>query len=100
MGFIATFTLALSLGIIFQCRPIEGTIPLLFFSFEKAANILVGDWNNIPAVCGNQDPGIIASGIVNILADILLLIFVIPRIRKDYHKVSSHYTKTQQSSYK
>jgi hypothetical protein len=100
MGFIATFTLALSLGIIFQCRPIEGTIPLLFFSFEKAANIRVGDWNNIPAVCGNQDPGIIASGIVNILADILLLIFVIPRIRKDYHKVSSHYTKTQQSSYK
>lgn len=39
MGFIATFTLALSLGIIFQCRPIEGTVPLLSFSFEKSANI-------------------------------------------------------------
>ncbi|PMD41971.1 hypothetical protein L207DRAFT_391012, partial [Hyaloscypha variabilis F] len=63
MGFIALFTFALSIGIIFQCRP-----------------IYVGDWNDVPAKCGNQDPGIIASGIVNILSDIILLIFVTPRI--------------------
>ncbi|KAE9369998.1 hypothetical protein N431DRAFT_512041 [Stipitochalara longipes BDJ] len=62
MGFIALFTFALSIGIIFQCRPISG------------------DWNNVPAKCGNQDPGIIASAIVNILADIILMTFVTPRI--------------------
>ncbi|KAF8859300.1 hypothetical protein BDZ45DRAFT_621279 [Acephala macrosclerotiorum] len=62
MGFIALFTFGLSIGIIFQCRPISG------------------DWNNVPAVCGNQDPGIIASAICNILSDIFLMIFVTPRI--------------------
>jgi hypothetical protein len=37
----------------------------------------------VPAKCGNQDPGIIASAIVNILADIILMAFVTPRIRKE-----------------
>ena len=39
MGFIATFTLALSLGIIFQCRPIYGTV-LLIFSYLISLLIL------------------------------------------------------------
>jgi hypothetical protein len=36
----------------------------------------------IPAVCGNQDPGIITSATVNILSDVILIAFVTPRIRK------------------
>ncbi|PMD27089.1 hypothetical protein NA56DRAFT_743445 [Hyaloscypha hepaticicola] len=39
-----------------------------------------GDWNMIPAVCGNQDPGIITSATVNILSDVILIAFVTPRI--------------------
>ena len=81
MGFITTFTLALSIGIIFQCRPIYGTFPLLTFS--TPTNVQVGDWDNVPAKCGNQVPGIAMSGICNIFADIFLLSFVIPRIRKE-----------------
>lgn len=84
MGFIATFTLALSIGIIFQCRPIYGIIFNCLFLPGQPANADVGDWNDIPATCGNQVPGIVASRIVNIVADILLLLFVIPRIRKGH----------------
>ncbi len=36
----------------------------------------------VPAVCGNQDPGIITSATVNILSDVILIAFVTPRIRE------------------
>lgn len=83
MGFIATFTFALSIGIVFQCQPIYGTFPnKIIYLFNT--NVQIGDWNDIPDKCGNQTPGIVTSGAVNILADILLLLFVIPRIRKNH----------------
>lgn len=40
MGFIATFTLALSLGIVFQCKPIEGKYCFIAFLLpDRPTNI-------------------------------------------------------------
>ncbi|KAF4624210.1 hypothetical protein G7Y89_g13963 [Cudoniella acicularis] len=52
----------------------------LGFASRELYQVCIGDWNNVPAVCGSQDPGIIACAVVNILTDIILISFVTPRI--------------------
>lgn len=80
MGFITIFTLALAIGIIFQCRPINGINASSLC--ERRTNGQAGDWDNLSAKCGDQVPGTVASGVVNVVADSLLIVFVVPRIRK------------------
>jgi len=41
---------------------------------------MVGTWSLIPAKCASNVPPLYASAILNILADVVLLVFVIPKI--------------------
>ena len=41
---------------------------------------MIGTWSLIPAKCASSVPPLYASAILNILADVVLLVFVIPKI--------------------
>jgi hypothetical protein len=62
MGFVGLYTLALQLALLFQCSPISGA------------------WSMRPARCINLNSLFYASEVFSILADALLLVFIIPRI--------------------
>ena len=82
-GAIAAFTLALTLGVLLQCQPIDGTVSIILS--VQISDIYPGAWSPVPAKCIGQTPATIASGVLNILADVALLVFVIPKISKDTH---------------
>ena len=63
MGFVGLYTLSLQLAALFQCTPISGA------------------WSMPPVKCFDLNSLFYASAGFNIVADALLLAFIIPRIR-------------------
>ncbi|KAN0089491.1 hypothetical protein V8E51_019751 [Hyaloscypha variabilis] len=59
---ITIFSIPLLLSLIFRCNPIEGA------------------WSLTPSKCVSNIPPLYASAVLNILADVALLAFVIPKI--------------------
>ncbi|KAE9365448.1 hypothetical protein N431DRAFT_101027 [Stipitochalara longipes BDJ] len=59
---VTIFSIPLLLTLIFRCHPIEGA------------------WSMTPSKCTSDIPPLYASAILNILADVTLLAFVIPKI--------------------
>jgi hypothetical protein len=65
MAFMVLYTIALELFVIFQCNPIDGAWEI----FEGAKYM-------------NQTPGVYTNSTLNILSDLLLIIFVVLRVGK------------------
>jgi hypothetical protein len=65
MGCMIVYTIPVELIVVFQCKPVEGLWSFLF-----------------DAKCINTVDGIYEMAILNILADALLIAFVIPRVGK------------------
>lgn len=73
MAFMILYTITLELLVIFQCNAIDGAWEI----FERAT-------------CMNKIPGVYTNAILNILSDLLLIIFVVPRLSKwQLHKLFS-----------
>lgn len=63
MAFISAFTLPLTIYVIIKCIPSAGDGPAKAFT-----------------TCHSNSPDLLASAVCNVVADLLLLIYVVPRI--------------------
>jgi hypothetical protein len=89
---ITIFSIPLLLSLIFRCNPIEGTTPSL--SLFLPCLHIIGAWSLTPSKCVSNIPPLYASAVLNILADVALLAFVIPKIGEPTFLSHSTQTKT------
>ena len=79
IAFISAYSIPVIITVIFSCKPIKGRSPRLF-QFRQLPDIHIGAWTPIHAVCVENTSFLYTSVVLNIVADVALLVYVVPKI--------------------
>jgi hypothetical protein len=80
IAFLVLFTIPLTFALMFRCRPFAGRKPSAIYPFLCKSSHVSGAWSLIPTKCRSDEPYLYAGTILNVIADIALLVFVVPKI--------------------
>jgi hypothetical protein len=79
VAFISAYSIPMIITVLFSCKPIQGRSPRLF-QFRQLPDIHIGAWTPIHAKCIDNTTSLYTSVTLNIVADVALLVFVVPKI--------------------